>query len=44
MSDVTLAHDEHSPITIPAGLYEVIRQREWTDAEADEEAWRYTCD
>jgi hypothetical protein len=33
--DVEVVHEEHAPIPLPAGLYEVIRQREWTDAAAD---------
>lgn len=28
-SAVTLAHEEHTPITIPPGEYRVIRQREY---------------
>ncbi len=30
--DVELRHEEHATINLPAGLYQVIRQREWTDA------------
>ena len=30
--ETTLTHQEHSPLTIPVGLYEVIRQREYTPA------------
>ena len=40
MADVDLRHEEHVAIRVPAGTYEVIRQREWTDAEGDEERWR----
>lgn len=48
VSQATLAHEEHAPIAIPAGIYEVIRQRVWTDkagdAEEAEENWRYAGD
>ena len=44
MADVDLAHEEHATIRLPAGIYRVIRQREWTDAAADEEDWRYAGD
>jgi hypothetical protein len=42
--DVDLQHEEHAAIRLPAGLYQVIRQREWTDADGDEERWRYAGD
>ncbi len=29
----TLFHEEHAPITFAPGVYEVIRQREWTDRD-----------
>jgi len=29
----TLVHEEHGWIAIPPGTYQVVRQREWTDAE-----------
>lgn len=29
----SLRHEEHSRIDVPPGLYQVVRQREWTDAE-----------
>lgn len=29
----SLRHEEHSRIDVPPGLYRVVRQREWTDAE-----------
>lgn len=32
-SEADLVHDEHDTIRLPAGLYEVRRQREWTDAD-----------
>lgn len=30
---VTLRHEEHAPLTIPEGTYEVIRQREYSPTE-----------
>lgn len=30
MSEAFLKHDEHAPIALPAGTYEVVRQREYT--------------
>ena len=45
MRDVDLRHEEHATIDLPAGDYEVIQQRVWTDADADEEdRWRYAYD
>jgi hypothetical protein len=44
MADVELQHEEHAAIGLPAGLYQVIQQREWTDAAGDEEQWRYAGD
>ena len=29
----TLRHEEHTHIAVPPGLYRVLRQREWSDAE-----------
>lgn len=29
----TLRHEEHTHITVPPGMYRVLRQREWTDSE-----------
>jgi hypothetical protein len=29
----TLVHEEHDRIAIPPGLYRVVRQREWSDAD-----------
>lgn len=29
----SLRHEEHNRIDVPPGLYRVVRQREWTDAE-----------
>jgi hypothetical protein len=44
--DVDLRHEEHAPISLPAGDYQVIQQRVWTDADGDEEEerWRYAGD
>jgi hypothetical protein len=36
---VSLRHEEHAPISVPAGLYEVRRQVEWSD---DDEPIRVT--
>ena len=44
IADVDLTHEEHATVRVPAGAYEVIQQREWTDAAGDEEEWRYTAD
>ena len=44
MADVDLVHEEHAPVHLPAGNYQVIRQREWTDADGDQESWRYAGD
>ncbi len=46
MAGVHLDHEEHGTIAIPPGIYEVIRQREWTDSlgDAEEESWRYAGD
>lgn len=45
IADVDLTHEEHAPIRLPQGTYEVIRQREWTDEAGDEEErWRYAGD
>jgi hypothetical protein len=45
VSAVDLVHEEHSTIHLPAGSYAVVRQRVWTDAQADEEEqWRYAGD
>lgn len=32
LETVSLRHEEHSKIDVPPGLYRVVRQREWTDA------------
>jgi hypothetical protein len=45
VADVDLVHEEHAAVHLPAGNYQVIRQRVWTDAAADEEeSWRYAGD
>jgi hypothetical protein len=44
VSDVDLTHEEHAPIRLPAGTYEVVLQREWTDEDDDRherERWRF---
>ena len=33
MQPSNLVHEEHDRIAIPPGLYRVIRQREWSDAD-----------
>jgi hypothetical protein len=33
VSQVDVVHEEHGSITLAPGRYEVIRQREWTDAD-----------
>jgi hypothetical protein len=43
-SVVELRHEEHAPIALAPGIYEVIQQREWTDADDQEERWRYARD
>lgn len=43
VADVDLRHEEHATIRLPAGSYEVILQREWTDEQDDQrerERWR----
>lgn len=44
MRDVELRHEEHDTLSLPAGTYQVIQQRVWTDADGDEENWRYAGD
>ena len=29
VAEVTLRHEEHGPITVPPGIYEIRQQREW---------------
>jgi hypothetical protein len=36
VAGVAVTHEEHAPIALPPGLYEVIRQREWNDSAGDE--------
>lgn len=45
----TVTHQEHGPIELPPGRYEVIRQREYTGVEAAEglspqRSWDYVVD
>ena len=42
--DVTLAHEEHASIDLPAGDYEVIIQREYVPAPVGVPAWRRVAD
>lgn len=35
VADVDVTHEEHAPIRLPAGRYEIILQREWTEADDD---------
>ena len=35
-------HEEHLPIELPAGHYEVVRQRQWTVAQ--QRKWEYVSD
>lgn len=35
----TVVHEEHAPIPLEPGAYEVVRQREWTDNEAQRFAY-----
>ena len=44
LRDVDLVHEEHTTIHLPAGDYQVTRQRVWTDADDDQELWRYAGD
>ena len=46
LTDADLVHEEHGLIHLPAGDYQVIRQRVWTDEQADakEAAWHYAMD
>lgn len=44
VADVEVTHEEHGPIRLPAGMYEVILQREWTEADDDRherDRWRF---
>jgi hypothetical protein len=44
-SPVTLVHEEHAPLTVAPGGYEVRRQREYVPAERDRgAAWRRVAD
>jgi hypothetical protein len=33
VSEATVRHEEHAPITLPAGVYEIVQQREYTPEE-----------
>ncbi len=35
VADVEVTHEEHAPIRLPAGQYEIILQREWSEADDD---------
>ena len=37
----TLAHEEHAPITLPAGQYRVLRQREYTGSALEMHTRQY---
>lgn len=37
--DCTLIHQEHGPIALKPGAYEVVRQREYTDDDERRERW-----
>ena len=42
--DADLVHEEHDTITLPAGRYAVVLQREWTDDDDDRHErarWRF---
>ncbi|HET7169219.1 MAG TPA: hypothetical protein VFI69_08445 [Candidatus Limnocylindrales bacterium] len=44
VADVDVTHEEHAPIRLPAGRYEIVLQREWTEADDDRherERWRF---
>ena len=38
----SIIHEEHDPIELPSGRYEVTRQREWNDSEQSK--WAYVAD
>lgn len=40
-TEALLVHEEHDPIALPAGIYQVIRQREYVP---EERASRFVCD
>lgn len=41
----TVVHEEHAPILLEPGFYEVIRQREYTEPTPDRDAyWDYSRD
>ncbi len=44
-SPVTVTHEEHDAIDLPPGVYQVVRQREYTPKPSNRDArWRYVAD
>lgn len=41
---VTLRHEEHDPITLAPGAYQVVRQREYVPAARSRQAFRWVAD
>ena len=41
---MTLGHEEHAPIELPPGDYEVIIQREYVPAPVGGQTWRRVAD
>jgi hypothetical protein len=39
--DATLSHEEHAPLTVPAGWWEPVTQREFAPGRAPAARWRY---
>lgn len=39
-----VVHEEHAPIALPAGVYEVVIQREYVPSEVSAPAWRRVVD
>lgn len=44
VAEVALEHEEHTTLSIPAGMYRVVQQREWADADDGHVAWRFALD
>ena len=44
VADVALEHEEHATLVIPAGIYQVVQQREWADTDDGHVAWRFAVD
>jgi len=44
VADVALEHEEHATLVIPTGIYRVVQQREWADADEGHVAWRFAGD